>query len=55
MYRPKVGILKAKQLKELKLKEKLKTVTKFIKRNIGKCYKIIGKRYFIKNHLINIT
>ena len=43
MYRPKVGILKAKQLKELKLKKKLKAVTRFVKRNIGKCYKIVVK------------
>ena len=43
MYRPKVSILKAKQLKELKLKKELKTVTKFIKRNIGKYYKTVAK------------
>ena len=43
MYRPRVGTLRAKQLKELKLKEELKTATKFIKRNIGKCYKIAAK------------
>ena len=43
MYRPKVGILKAKQLKELKLKEELKVITRFIKKNIGKYYKIITK------------
>ena len=42
MYRPKVGILRAKQLKELKLKKELKAVTRFIKRNIGKCYKIVA-------------
>ena len=34
MYRPKVGILKAKQLKELKLKEKLKVVTRFVEKKI---------------------
>ena len=43
MYRPKAGILKAKQLKELKLKKELKAVTRFIERNIGKYYKIIAK------------
>ena len=43
MYRPKAGILKAKQLKELKLKEKFKVVTKFIKKNIGKYYKIVTR------------
>ena len=40
MYRPKASILRAKQLKELKLKEEFKAVIKFIKRNIKKCYKI---------------
>ena len=43
MYKPKAGILKAKQLKELKLEEKLKVVTKFIEKNIGKCYKTVAK------------
>ena len=43
MYRPKAGILKAKQLKKLKLKKEFKTVTKFIEKNIGKCYKIAAK------------
>ena len=42
MYRPRTGILKAKQLKELKLEEEFKVVTKFIKKNIGKCYKIVA-------------
>ena len=42
MHKPKAGILKAKQLKELKLKKKLKIVTKFVKRNIGKYYKIVA-------------
>ena len=42
MYRPKVGILKIKWLKELKLKKEFKAVTRFIERNIGKCYKIIA-------------
>ena len=55
MHRPKTGILKAKQLKELKLKKEFKIVTKFIKRNIGKCYKIIAGKYFIKDYLITIT
>ena len=41
-YRPKTGILRAKWLKELKLKEKFKAVTKFIKKNIRKCYKIVA-------------
>ena len=55
MYRPKVGILKVKWLKELKLKKKLKIVTRFIKKNIGKYYKIVAKQYFIKDYPINIT
>ena len=41
MYRPKVGILRAKWLEELKLKKELKVVTKFIERNIEKYYKIV--------------
>ena len=43
MHRPKVGILKAKQLKKLKLKKKLKVITKFAEKNIGKYYKIVAK------------
>ena len=43
MYKPRAGILKAKQLKKLKLKKKLKAVTRFAKKNIGKCYKIAAK------------
>ena len=43
MYRPRAGILKVKQLKKLKLKKKLKAVTKFTEKNIGKCYKIAAK------------
>ena len=43
MHKPKVNILKAKQLKELKLKKKLKVITKFVERNIGKYYKIVTK------------
>ena len=35
MYRPKAGILKAKQLKELKLEEELKVVIKFIEKIQG--------------------
>ena len=55
MYRLKVGILKAKQLEELKLEEKLKAVTRFIERNIEKYYKTAAKKYFIKDYPINIT
>ena len=36
MYRSKVGILRAKQLKELKLKEELKAVTRFTKKKYKK-------------------
>ena len=43
MYRPKVGILKAKQLKKLKLKKELKIITKFAEKNIEKYYKIAAK------------
>ena len=55
IYRPKVGTLKAKQLKELKLKKELRVVTRFIERNIKKYYKIVAKKYFIKDYSINIT
>ena len=54
-HRPRASILRAKQLKKLKLEEKLRAVTKFIKRNIGKCYKTVARRYFLKNHPISIT
>jgi hypothetical protein len=37
IYRPKIGTLKAKWLKELKLKKELGVTIKFTKRNIGKC------------------
>ena len=43
MYRPKASILKAKQLKKLKLKKKLKAVIRFTKKNIGKYYKIAAR------------
>ena len=43
MYRPRAGTLRAKQLKELKLEEKFRVVTKFIKKNIGKYYKIVAR------------
>ena len=43
MYRPRVNILKAKQLEKLKLKKELKAVTRFIKRNIRKYYKIVAR------------
>ena len=43
MHQPKAGILRAKQLKELKLKKEFKAVTKFIERNIKKCYKTVAR------------
>ena len=43
IYRPKAGILKAKQLKELKLEKKYKAVIRFAEKNIRKCYKIIAR------------
>ena len=42
IHRPKVSILRAKQLEELKLKEELKAVTRFVEKNIGKYYKIVA-------------
>ena len=43
MYKPKVGILKAKWLKELKLKKELRVVTRFTEKNIKKYYKIVAR------------
>ena len=43
MYRSKASILRAKQLKELKLEKELKAVIRFIEKNIGKCYKTVIK------------
>ena len=43
MYRPRAGILRAKQLKELKLEKELKAVTRFAEKNIKKYYKIAAK------------
>ena len=43
IYKPRVGILRAKQLKEFKLKEELGVVTKFVEKNIEKYYKIVAK------------
>ena len=40
MYRFRAGISRVKQLEEFKQKEDLKAATKFIERNIGKCYKM---------------
>jgi hypothetical protein len=37
IYRPKIGILRAKWLKELELKEELGVTIRFTKRNIEKC------------------
>jgi hypothetical protein len=37
IYRPKIGILRAKWLKKLKLEKELRVTIKFAKRNIGKC------------------
>jgi hypothetical protein len=38
IYRPRVGILRAKWLEELKLEKELKVTTRFTKRDIRKCY-----------------
>ena len=55
MYKPRAGILKTKQLKELKSEKELRAVTRFAKRNIGKCYKTVARQYFLKNYPISIT
>jgi hypothetical protein len=38
IYRPKIGILRAKWLEKLKLKKELGVTIRFAKRDIGKCY-----------------
>ena len=43
MHRLRAGTPKAKQLEELKLKKELRAVTKFVKKNIGKYYKIVAR------------
>ena len=43
MYKLKVSILRAKQLKKLKLKKELKAVIRFTEKNIGKYYKIVAR------------
>ena len=43
MYRLRVGTLRAKQLEELKLEKKLRIVTRFAEKNIGKYYKIVAR------------
>ena len=43
IYRPRAGTPRAKWLKEFKQKEDFRAVTKFIEKNIGKCYKIAVK------------
>ena len=55
IYRLKVGILRAKWLEELKLEEEFRVIIRFAERNIGKYYKIVAGRYFIKDYYINIT
>jgi hypothetical protein len=38
IYKPKAGILRAKWLEELELKEELRVTIRFAERDIGKCY-----------------
>jgi hypothetical protein len=38
IYRPKIGILRAKWLEKLKLEKEFRVTTRFAKRDIGKCY-----------------
>jgi hypothetical protein len=38
IYRPKIGILRAKWLKELELEKEFKVTIRFTERDIGKCY-----------------
>ena len=39
IYRFRAGISKAKWLEEFKQEEDFRTATRFIEKNIGKCYK----------------
>ena len=55
IYRPRAGILRAKQLEEFKQEEDFKAATKFTERNIGECYKIVVRCYFLKDYPINLT
>jgi hypothetical protein len=55
MYKPKEGTLRAKWLEKLKLEKELKAPTQFAKINIGKCYRTVAKRYFLKNYPMTIT
>ena len=43
IYKPRASTPRAKQSKKLKLKEEFKAVTKFIEKNIGKCYKTAAR------------
>ena len=43
MYRPKVGIPRAKWLEEFKQEEDFRAATRFAERNIGKCYEMLVK------------
>jgi hypothetical protein len=38
IYRPKIGILRAKWLKELEFKKELKITIRFTEKDIRKCY-----------------
>ena len=55
MYRPRAGIPRAKWLKKFKQKEDLKAATRFIEKNIKKCYKTAVGRYFLKDYPITLT
>ena len=43
IYRPRAGTPRVKQLEKLKQEENLKTATRFVEKNIGKCYKTVVK------------
>ena len=47
--RLKYSILKVKWLKELEEEEWTNKMFKFQERNIKECYKVITRKYFIKN------
>ena len=49
MSRLKYSIFKLGQLKELEQKDWINKLFKFQERNIKGCYKVMTKRYFMKN------
>ena len=55
IYRPRAGIFRAKWLEELEQEENFRAATRFTEKNIGKCYKMAVRQYFLKDYPINLT